>query len=367
MRENLWRAAFALLLFGQNLSAQRPALWHDPSPHSLRFVAVEEDVKLEVLDWGGSGRPVILLAGLGNTAHVFDEFAPKLTPEYHVYGITRRGYGASSIPTTGYSADRLGDDVVAVLDALKLEHPVLVGHSIAGEELSSIGTRHPERIAGLIYLDAGYPYAFYDPAKGDYEVDSDDLQRKLAEMLKGPAERKQLTQGLLETDLPRFERDLREIATYDDPPPPEPPSTADRASFAAYASWIARVQGVRLPEADFRQRFESNPDGSIGKSRTPSSVPLAIISGEQKFTDIRVSVLAIYAAPHAQPPYLKDNSAALAIAEASDAAWVAYAKTFETAVPSAHVVRFAHAHHYVFLSNEADVLREVRAFLAGVH
>src|ERR1700676_2134916 len=93
---------------------------HDPSPHSIRFVMVDWDVKLEVLDWGGSGRPLVFLAGLGATAHTFDEFAPKLTPEYHVYGITRRGFGASSAPLLGngdYSADRLGDDVLAVLDA----------------------------------------------------------------------------------------------------------------------------------------------------------------------------------------------------------------------------------------------------------
>ncbi|HEY2459427.1 MAG TPA: hypothetical protein VGI16_01400, partial [Candidatus Acidoferrum sp.] len=60
----------------------------DPSPHSVQFITVEDNVKLEVLDWGGSGRPLVLLAGLGDTAHVFDKFAPKLTPTYHVYGIT---------------------------------------------------------------------------------------------------------------------------------------------------------------------------------------------------------------------------------------------------------------------------------------
>ena len=127
------------------LSAQDAGPWHDPSPHTVQFVTVDDNVKLEVLDWGGSGRPLVLLAGLGNTAHVFDDFAPKLTSEYHVYGITRRGYGASSAPASGYSADRLGDDVLAVLDDLKLDRPVLVGHSIAGEELSSVGSRHPER------------------------------------------------------------------------------------------------------------------------------------------------------------------------------------------------------------------------------
>jgi hypothetical protein len=59
--------------------AQDSARWHDPSKHSVRFVTVEEGVQLEVLDWGGTGRPVVLLAGRGFTAHVFDGFAEKLT------------------------------------------------------------------------------------------------------------------------------------------------------------------------------------------------------------------------------------------------------------------------------------------------
>jgi len=100
--------------------------------------------------------------------YFFDKFAPRLTPEYHVYGITRRGFGASAALLHGqwtYSADRLGDDVLAVLDALKLNRPVLGGHSIAGEEPSSVGSRRPERVAGLIYLEAGYSYAYYDRAR----------------------------------------------------------------------------------------------------------------------------------------------------------------------------------------------------------
>jgi pimeloyl-ACP methyl ester carboxylesterase len=176
MTHRIWVAAAALLLLSPKVSAQKAAAWHDPSPHTVQFVNVDENVKLEVLDWGGSGRPLVLLAGLGDTAHVFDDFAPKLTSENHVYGITRRGFGASSAPDSGYSADALGDDVISVLDALKLERPVVVGHSIAGEELSSIGTRHPERIAGLIYLDAGYEYAYYDRSKGDFVIDLLDLQ-----------------------------------------------------------------------------------------------------------------------------------------------------------------------------------------------
>jgi non-heme chloroperoxidase len=120
----------------------------DPTPYTLQLIAVEADIKLEAIDWGGSGRTLILLAGLGDTAHVFDKFALRLRPSYHVYGITRRGFGASSAPspaTASYSADRLGDDVLAVIDRLKLDRPIVAGHSIAGSELSSVATRHPKK------------------------------------------------------------------------------------------------------------------------------------------------------------------------------------------------------------------------------
>src|SRR5262245_30079066 len=103
-----------------------------PAP-VVRFIAVEPSVKLEVLDWGGAGRSMVLLVGLGTTSHVFDDLAQQLRFNYHVYGITRRGYGKSSVPSAGYDPDRLGDDVLAIMDSLRLAKPVLVGHSVAGE------------------------------------------------------------------------------------------------------------------------------------------------------------------------------------------------------------------------------------------
>ncbi len=301
----------------------------DPTAHTVQFITVDNNVKLEVLDWGGTGRPLVLLTGLGNNAHVFDKFAPKLTGTYHVYGITRRGYGASSAPASGYSADRLGDDVLAVLDSLKLNRPVLAGHSIAGEELSSIGSRHPEKVAGLIYLDAGYSYAYYDRSRGDLNIDLIDLQKKLEQLQPGkePADRTALVHDLLETTLPGFEKDLRELQKNLEAAPPAPGASARKLPAAAQA----------------------------------------ILAGMQKYTDIRVPILAIYALPHDVGPQFKDDPAGRAAAEARDIATTgAQAKAFETGVPSARVVRLPHANHYVFQSNEADVLREMNAFIGSL-
>jgi len=301
----------------------------DPTLHTVQFITVDNNVKLEVLDWGGSGRPVVLLTGLGNNAHVFDKFAPKLIGAYHVYGITRRGYGVSSAPATGYSADRLGDDVLEVIDSLKLNRPVLVGHSIGGEELSSVGSRHPEKVAGLIYLDAGYSYAYYDRSRGDLNLDLLELQRKLEQLQRGRGERDQrpLIRELLETSLPGFEKDLRELQKSLEASPP--------------------------------------PPAASGQPPAPPFAAQAILAGLQKYTDIRVPILAIYALPHEPPP--SSNDADRAAAEARDLERTgAQAKAFETGLPSARVVRLRYANHYVFRSNEADVLREMNAFIGGL-
>jgi hypothetical protein len=58
--------------------------WRDTTQDKISFIPVQENVRLEAIDWGGTGRPLALPPGLRNTAHIFDKFAPKLTPNYHV-------------------------------------------------------------------------------------------------------------------------------------------------------------------------------------------------------------------------------------------------------------------------------------------
>jgi pimeloyl-ACP methyl ester carboxylesterase len=350
--------------------AQAPSVVPADSLPKMRYVTVQQDVRLEVLDWGGTGRSLVMLAGLGNTAHVFDELARKLNAKYHVYGITRRGYGKSSTPDFGYEADRLGDDVLAVLDSLKLDKPVLVGHSIAGEELSSIGSRQPERVAGLVYLDAGYSYAFYDPSVGDVNIDLTTLKSSLAAFEKdGPTDA--LLDQLLHTDLPAFERDLTEekdgrvnasaVALV---PANEPP---DLSSFAALHDWLLRSNGMASPIAELRQQNVMNRDGSVGvsaRSGASELIDIAINRGMRKYSVVPVPVLALYAIPHDRG-LRAPAGPARAKSDAADSSRVArQAQAFARGIPTAHVVFLPHANHYVFLSNESDVTREMDKFIA---
>lgn len=145
-----------LALWASPLRAQGDEL--HPSSHRVHEVGVEPSVSLEVLEWGGEGPPLIFLAGANMNAHYFDAFAPRFTDRFRVLAITRRGHGASSRPDAGYQLERLVDDIVAVLDSLAIDRALLAGHSLAGDELTALAGTHPDRVAGLIYLDAGHDH-----------------------------------------------------------------------------------------------------------------------------------------------------------------------------------------------------------------
>lgn len=71
---------------------------------------------------------------------------------------------------------------MAVLDALHITDPVLIGHSIAGEEMSAVSKYHPGRASALIYLDAGGSFALYNPEHGDIDTDRVELQEDLSKL-----------------------------------------------------------------------------------------------------------------------------------------------------------------------------------------
>jgi len=306
--------------------------WHDPSPHQVRFVVVEYGVRVEVLDWGGTGRPLVLLAGSGNTAHIFDDLAPKLTAFCHVYGITRRGYGESSHPDTGYTEERLAQDILQALDSLKIVTPILVGHSAAGGELTRLGEEHSDRLAGLVYLDAASDPADFPAASPEY-----------------------LT---LYQSLP--------AAMQDHPGP----SASDRKSFESYREWQERSGEVAFPESELRNMYATNPDGSVGayKASTPF-IQEAFGTGalRREYSNIRVPILAFFPSAAEKLRYEPKNPGERSAIEAFDNATQAYIlrwkRNLQHAPGGVRVVDVPGANHYVFLSNEADVIRELRAFL----
>ncbi|MGB8259451.1 MAG: alpha/beta hydrolase [Terracidiphilus sp.] len=353
---------------GNTAAVEPEPAFADSSPHRVQMVTVEKDVRLEVLDWGGTGRPVVLLAGSGNTAHIYDDFAPRLAEKYRVYGVTRRGSGASSAPSSGYSARRLGDDVLAVLEALKLDKPVLVGHSFAGQEVSSIATRFPGRIGGAVYLDAAYGYAFYAPSVGELSFDLPELQKKLEQFNQSQGDAK-LIDELLQTELPAMEKDLARKKQFNDlisqvPPGQGHPAAADMASFTKLRAWYAlNMVGGNPPEVELHWSFESNPDGSVGKFRPHPAVSPEDAKWE-KFTRFQIPVLAIYACPVDYGPLIDNNQALRGKLEAYNSTdCQARAKALEEDSPGSRAVLWPRVYHYLFIARPEETLKEMRAFI----
>jgi len=136
-------------------------MFEDTSPHQSAFLTVN-GVKLQYLDWGGKGETLLFLPGLGDSAHVFDDIAPEFTKHFRVLGLTRRGQGQSDIPETNYDTAILTEDIHQFLKQLDIERVTLIGHSLAGNEMTYFARRHPQQVDRLIYFDANY-----DPTDSD--------------------------------------------------------------------------------------------------------------------------------------------------------------------------------------------------------
>lgn len=262
---------FLYILCGLLAVAQQVE-WRDPSAHVVKSVEVEPGVRLEVLDWGGSGLALLLLAGGGDTAHVFDDLAPKLAARYRVVGVTRRGHRGSSAPAAGYGVARLAEDVVRVMDAVSLKTPVVVGHSFAGEEMHVLGARYAARISGLAYVDAAFD-------RGD------------------------------DADTEAFNTVARTL------PAAPGPKADDLASFTSLRAYWEKYGGAG-PEAHLRARWTANADGTIKGMYAPDRAVLQVMVKEMRAAfakpynphRIRVPAVAIYAVPKSADDLVRRGS-----------------------------------------------------------
>jgi non-heme chloroperoxidase len=304
--------------------------WNDRSAHTSRFVTVDDGVALEVLDWGGKGAPIILLPGLGATAHSFDELALLLAKSNRVLGITRRGMGSSGRPDHGYSQQRLVQDILRVLDALNIDRAVFVGHSIAGDELTTLGVNYPERITGLIYLDAAY----------DRGAEPSERYRELG------------------VSLP-------------DRPPPLPD---DLLSYATLREYLTRTGSDLLPEGELIAMYNMGNRYLAGQITLDPRIPQAIRAGihSPDYAKLHVPALALYATsrgPNAlMRPWYDASDAALRtrlqeLQSINDSAQRRSIEKFANGVRGARVIEIPGATHWIFISNPDEVLDAIRGFV----
>jgi pimeloyl-ACP methyl ester carboxylesterase len=222
-----------------------------------------------------------------------------------VYGITRRGIGRSDKPATGYSVQQSANDLFEVFNSLKLQQALLVGHSCAGQVLTMFAAQHPDRLRGLVYLDGAT-----DPTLTAADVGSP----------------------------------MPDLATL-----PRPISER-------------RERNWDFPEALEQEQL----DPVIRKAITVDA------RMKPDYARVRVPVLAIY---QAQRPFeevaagyaIRNDQERAALRQeyaATRALYTRWQQDLRAGAPTARIVELTGANLFMFLSNEADVFREIRAFAA---
>ncbi|MBM5572693.1 alpha/beta fold hydrolase [Deefgea chitinilytica] len=295
---------------------------------SQNFIQIAPNIKLEVLDFGGHGEVILLLAGAGNSAHVFDGFAQNLNAKYRVLALTRRGYGASSQPPTGYDTTTLTEDIRASLDQLGIQRVHLIGHSIAGDEITRFAGKYPERVNRLVYLDAAYD--------------------RIA----------------LNTILSSFTL----------PSPPEL-TMSDLSSLNGIRQYTRRIRGVEIPKAEIAATIRFNSDGSVANAVTPDEIAAQHLAGVEapNYSMVKARALGIFADaqnPSDIIPWLTPASPAWAannvfFTQVYRPYLLQQQNKFKTELIGSQSLNITGANHYLFISHAQQVTAAIEQFLTA--
>ena len=227
----------------------------------VHFVDVGDGVKIEVLDWGWNGTPVVLLAGSGNTGHVYEDLHPSSVSAVMFTQLPAqlRRIEQARARILG---SRVGHGCSPDHRCAKITKPILVGHSMAGSK------SHTSAKWSLMN-SADWCTWILTPTRLDHPWSNEEYRTLVMKSMKdgavGPPKR---------TD-------------------------ADNASVQAYQEYQKRSGMFPSPAGEIRSQYEIAADGRVGKYRTPSYVSQAIDAGSipRDYRRITVPVLAFFPFP----------------------------------------------------------------------
>ena len=296
-----------------------------------------DGVKLHYIDWGGAGRPMLLLAGLGGTAHHFRGIAPKLASRFWVLGLTRRGHGRSDRPGSGYDLDTLVEDIRCFQDYLGIERSILVGHSFGGLEMPLLAIRYPQRVKAIVFLDALFPMLDPEP-----DLSGDPIWSVV---------------------------------------PTGEPTADDLASRQAYLTYYKRTRPdwariwCEAIEADLMDKVRIMDDGRLENHHDDelmNSIYSSVWSSRNpEYEKVEAPMLAIVPDGdfHQGVPLDANDElkrAANMFWEGKLLPWIRQrTEAFRQAAPTAHVVEIVSPYHHIFIAEEEQTVKAINDFLAG--
>jgi len=306
------------------VKAQFKDEWQDKSPHKSDFVTAN-GVKLHYLDWGGKRESLLFLPGLNQSAHIYDELAPQFRDKFRVLALTRRGQGESDKPETGYETSVLTEDLKQFLDNLEIDRVILIGHSMAGKELTLFATLYPNRVKKLVFLDAAYDFS--EQAEASKNAPDEEIPKEATE------------------------------------------------SFIAFRDYFKKTKcgWSQAWEADMRATIVFAPDGKplrpIMLDKTAGQLVRGMQASNPDYTKVKVPTLGFFVPdpfPECSfPPNISqtDREKMKGFIKTYRAFLQKSADRFKRELPKSKIIKLSNTDHWFFIQNQTEVVREIRAFL----
>ncbi|PYY70323.1 alpha/beta hydrolase [Pseudomonas jessenii] len=250
----------ALTLLGSSVAAHADVT---PFPASFHTQDIAVDGVTMHVRVGGKGPAVVLLHGFGDTGDMWAPLAADLARDHTVVVPDLRGMGLSSIPQSGYDKKTQAADIRGVLNTLKIEHSVVVGHDIGTMVAFAYASRYPERTDRLVVMDAPVPGIppwndiVRSPMLWHFDFGGPDMERLVA--------------GRERIYLDRF---WNEFAGT--------PAKVDEGTRQHYAKLYARPGAMHAAFAQFRSIRQDAVDNEASMAKK-LSMPVLAVGGEKSF------------------------------------------------------------------------------------
>jgi pimeloyl-ACP methyl ester carboxylesterase len=101
----------------------------------------------------GTKSPMLLLHGYTDNGLCWTDMAHELETDYDVVMMDYRGHGLSDAPLTGYTTEDYTADAVGLIEGLKLNKPIIIGHSMGGSVVAQIVLTRPQLIQKAVLID----------------------------------------------------------------------------------------------------------------------------------------------------------------------------------------------------------------------
>ncbi len=275
------------LVLGALLLAPPALAGVEPFPSDFKTETLSANGTQIFVRVGGHGPAVVLLHGYGETGDMWAPLAARLAVDHTVVVPDLRGMGLSAHPDGGYDKKTQGEDVAAVLDALKIGKTDVVAHDIGNMVAYAFAAEHPDRVTKLALLDAPLPGVgpwdeiLKNPLLWHFRFGGPDMER--------------LVKGRERIYLDRFWNEFS-----------ADPRRFDEASREHYAALYALPGAMHSGFEQFHAFDQDAIDNHGFLAKGPLPMPVLAIGGDKSFGPT-MAVVARFAASNVKGVVIADS------------------------------------------------------------